>query len=257
MADAAGHLCHRLISAEAVHRAQNAAVGGFQLLFGAVVVAVGQDGSGVHQPQLVGQLVPALVLVEQYQHAARQNNAEGVHGILVAVLVQQTDLFALDIRDGALEVADRTADIPRVVLIMDCGHLVRFLIIKAERHTLRKTLFHIQGDQIIHVVQYLDHCIFLLRCNSILRQCAALCPVYNIFQCNAILLQHLISSIDNFYLHISGCSPAKFYLSLQSSGFYATIFSAKYQFRYGADCKTKLTVSIKSIILAIYHGNAV
>ena len=257
VADAAGHLCHRLISAEAVHGAQNAAVGGLQLLFCAVVVAVGQDGSGVHQPQLVGQLVPALVLVEQYQHAARQNDAEGVHGIFVAVFIQQADLFALDIRDGALEVADRTADIPRVVLIMDYGHLVRFLIIKAERHTLRKTLFHIQGDQIIHVVQYLDHCIFLLRCYFILRQCAVLCSVYNIFQCNAILLQHLISHFDNFQLRILEYAPAKFYLSLQSAGFRATIFSAKYQFRYGADCKTKLTVSIKSIILAIYHGNAV
>ena len=39
---------------------------------GAVVVTVGRDGRGVHQPQLVGQLVPALVLVEQYQHAARR-----------------------------------------------------------------------------------------------------------------------------------------------------------------------------------------
>ena len=66
--------------------------------------------------QLVGQLVPALVLVEQYQHAARQNDAEGVHSILVAVFIQQADLFALDIRDGALEVVDRTADVPRVVL---------------------------------------------------------------------------------------------------------------------------------------------
>ena len=44
-----------------------------------------------------------------------KRQAEGVHGILVAVLVQQADLFALDIRDGALEVADRTADIPRAV----------------------------------------------------------------------------------------------------------------------------------------------
>lgn len=48
--------------------------------------------------QLVGQLVPALVLVEQYQYTARQNDAEGVHGIFVAVFIQQADLFALDIR---------------------------------------------------------------------------------------------------------------------------------------------------------------
>ena len=256
VADAAGHFCHRLIAAETIHRAQDAAVGGFQLLLGAVVVTIGQDGGGLHQPQLVGQLVPALVLVEQYQHTARQKDAEGVHGVFVTVFVQQADLFALDIRDSALEVADRTADIPRIVLIMDYGHLVRILIMEAERHTLRKTLLHIQRDQIINVVQYLDHCFFLPSCHST-QPCAALCPVYNIFQCNAILLQHLISIFDNFQLHISGHIPAKFYLSLQSSGFYATIFSAKYQFRYGADCKTKLTVSIKSIILAIYHGNAV
>ena len=197
------------------------------------------------------------MLVEQYQHTARQNDAEGIHGVFVAVFIQQTDLFALDVRDSALEIVDRPADIPRVVFIMDGGHCVRLFIIKPERHTLRKTLFHIQGDQIIHVVQYLDHCISLLRCYFILRQCAALCPVYNIFQCNAILLQHLISIFDNLQLHILGHNPAKFYLSLQSAGSCATIFSAKYQFRYGADCKTKLTVSIKSIILTIYHDNAV
>ena len=52
---------------------------------------------------------------------------------------------------------------------------------------------------------------------------------YNIFQCNAILLQHLISHFDNFQLRILGYAPAKFYLSLQSAGFRATIFSAKYQ----------------------------
>ena len=258
VADAAGHFCHRLISAEAVHRAQDAAVGGFQLLLGAVVVTIGQDGGGIHQLQLVGQLVPALVLVEQYQHTARQNDAEGVHGVFVAVFIQQADLFTLDIRDSALEVADRTADVPRIILIMDCGHCVRLLIIKTERHTLRKTLFHIQGDQIINVVQYfyLHHCFFLPRC-PFMQRCVALCPVYNIFQCNAILPQHLISHFDNFQLRISGHAPAKFYLSLQSAGFRATIFSAKYQFRYDADCKTKLTVSIKSIILAIYHDNAV
>jgi hypothetical protein len=129
------------------------------------------------------------VLVQKHQHTARQNDAKGIHGILVAVFIQQADLFAFDVRDGALEIADRPADIPRVVLIMDGGHLARFLITKAERHTLRKALFHIQGDQIIYVVQHLDHYNSLLM---FIPCCIALCSVYNIFQCNAILSQHLI-----------------------------------------------------------------
>ena len=289
-------LGHRLVAAEVVHGVQQAAVRSLQLLLVAVVHAIGQNGGRLHQLQLVGHLCPALVLVQRHQHTACHDRAKGVYHILIAVLAQQADLLALHIRDGALEVVDHPADILCKFLKKDGGHRVGILIVVTKSHALGKFLFHAQRDGIVHIIHEFFHCSFLpvlfhlfytqrtglpaaLRGRGRVRSIrgigsrmvdararslraaqqwrTALCSVYNIFHGNAILLQHLISCIDNFYLHIIRCGLANFYLSLQSAGSCATIFSAKYHTHSHADCKTKLTVSQKSIILAIYHGDAV
>ena len=153
-------LRRRLIAAELVHGVQQAAVGGLQLLLVAVILAVGQDGGGLHQLQLVGQLCPALALVHRHQHTACHDCAEGVYHIFVAVLAQQADLFALHIRDGVLQVGDRPADILCQLLKKDGGHGVGLLGIVAEGHALGKFLFHAQRNGIVHSFHKFAHCSF-------------------------------------------------------------------------------------------------
>ena len=148
----------RLIAAEAVHGTQQTAVGGLQLLLVAVVLAVGQDGGGLYQLQLVGQLCPALALVHRHQHAACHDGAKGVYHIFVAVLAQQTDLFAFHIRDGALQAGDRPADILCQLLKKDGGHRVVLLGVVTESHALGKFLFHALRNGIVHRVHEFFHC---------------------------------------------------------------------------------------------------
>ena len=150
----------RLVAAELVHGTQQAAVGGLQLLLVAVVLAVGQDGGGLYQLQLVGHLCPALALVHRHQHAACHDRAEGVYHIFVAVLAQQADLFALHIRDGALQIGDRPADILCQLLKKDGGHRVGLLGVVTEGHALGKFLFHAQRDGIVHIIHEFFHCSF-------------------------------------------------------------------------------------------------
>ena len=153
-------LRRRLIAAEVVHGAHQAAIGGLQLLLVAVVLAVGQDGGRLHQLQLVGHLRPALALVHRHQHAACHDRAEGVYHILVAVLAQQADLFALRVRDGALQIGDRPADILCQLLKKDGGHRVGLLGVVTEGHALGKFLFHALRNGIVHRVHEFFHCRF-------------------------------------------------------------------------------------------------
>ena len=153
-------LRRRLIAAELVHGMQQTAVGGLQLLLAAVVLAIGQDGGGLHQLQLVGHLFPALALVHRHQHAACHDRAEGVYHILVAVLAQQADLFALRVRDGALQIGDRPADILCQLLKKDGGHHVGLLGVVTEGHALGKFLFHALRNGIVHRAHEFFHCRF-------------------------------------------------------------------------------------------------
>ena len=157
--DAAGQFA-RLIAAEAVHGAEDIAVGRLELVIEAVVVAVGQDSGGLHKAQLIAQLVPALALVQQHQHRTSCHHAKAVHGILVAVLGEQADLFALDLRDGRLEVIHRLADILHIILIEDGGHGIVCGVVEAEGHVILKAVLHVDGDKVVDVIQHSDlaHC---------------------------------------------------------------------------------------------------
>ena len=157
--DAAGQL-RRLIASEAIHGAEDIAVGSLELVVEAVVVAVGQDGVRLHKAQLVAQLVPALALVQQHQHRTGRHHAKGVHGILVAVLGEQADLFALDLRDCGLEVIHRLADILHIILIEDGGHGIVCGVVEAEGHIILEAVFHVDGDKVVDIIQHSDltHC---------------------------------------------------------------------------------------------------
>ena len=157
--DAAGQL-RRLIAAEAIHGAEDIAVGSLELVVEAVVVAVGQDGVRLHKAQLIAQLVPALALVQQHQHRTGRHHAKGVHGILVAVLGEQADLFALDLRDCGLEVIHRLADILHIILIEDGGHGIVCGVVEAEGHIILEAVFHVDGDKVVDIIQHSDltHC---------------------------------------------------------------------------------------------------
>ena len=152
--DAVHKLC-RLVSLVGIHGAQQAAVSRLHLLVAAVVIAVGQDGGRLHQLQLPVQLIPALALVHGHDDAARHHDTVAVHGVVVAVVAPHAHPLALNVRDGAQVVVHRAADVLRILPEVLFHHHILVGVVPAEGHPVRKSLLHVQRQQLIQIFRFM------------------------------------------------------------------------------------------------------
>ena len=153
--DAVHKLC-RLVSLVGIHGAQQAAVSRLHLLVAAVVIAVGQDGGRLHQLQLPVQLIPALALVHGHDDAARHHDTVAVHGVVVAVVAPHAHPLALNVRDGAQVVVHRAADVLRILPEVLFHHHILVGVVPAEGHPVRKSLLHVQRQQLIQIFRFMQ-----------------------------------------------------------------------------------------------------
>ena len=153
--DAVHKLC-RLVSLVGIHGAQQAAVSRLHLLVAAVVIAVGQDGGRLHQLQLPVQLIPALALVHGHDDAARHHDTVAVHGVVVAVVAPHAHPLALNVRDGAQAVVHRAADVLRILPEVLFHHHILVGVVPAEGHPVRKSLLHVQRQQLIQIFRFMQ-----------------------------------------------------------------------------------------------------
>ena len=140
----------------AVHRAELRAVGGFQLGAAAVVDAVVQDEDGLHEAQLIFQLLPGLFLVQSHENAAGEDDAVGRHAEFIAVPAQQNDALALDVRHFGLEIGHHPADVLRILPEVLFHHHILVGVVPAEGHPVRKPLLHVQRQQLIQIFRFMQ-----------------------------------------------------------------------------------------------------
>ena len=134
-----------------VHRTQEGAVFVFQLLPVAVVDAVVEDQSRLDQLQLILQLRPQLFIVQGHEDGSRQHDAIGQHRILVVVPAQDGDLFALEIRDGRVQIGHGAADVLCQLRIRPRPDGLAVLCHGTQCHPLRVERFHRAGDQLVEI----------------------------------------------------------------------------------------------------------